>query len=534
MFIGSVTVLLLVLSVVVAALLVGIAIGRRGHSRQAPMLDALGDSELRASEERLRLAMRATNDAIWDWRADSDAIEWGEGIRSLYGGEPEPSLEWWQERIHPNDREEVLETVRAALADPGVTVMTSEYRFGRSDGGWSTVVARGCIVRDDGGRAVRVIGALADITEQRKMQQQLQQSARLSSLGRLAGGMAHEFNNVLMAIQPFADLLRRRRDDSTVDRAIEQITNAVQRGRRVTEEIMRFTRPAKPALKKMHLASWLAAIRNELQALIAPVALVIDAPPDGLGIEGDASQLRQAMVNLVVNARDAMERRGMVVVIASEAGREEAARHGVTGTADSWVHLAVRDEGPGISENDLPHLFEPLFTTKPSGTGLGLAITHTAIRQHGGTIDAESRPGEGATFHIFLPRIEIETVEEPLSGPRRLPRRVLVIEDDHDVAIGLAELLGAEGCEVVVAPTGTEGLLQVQKLAPDVVLLDVDLPDANGRELYERIRGIAPSIPIVLTSGHVLGSDASNENIVFLQKPYELEALLEAVDAAGA
>src|SRR5258706_121729 len=129
----------------------------------------------------------------------------------------------------------------------------------------------------------------------------------------------------------------------------------------------------------MDLASWLAAMRNELQALIAPVALVMDLPSHGLGVEADVSQLRQALINLLVNARDAMDRRGMVTVTASEAGSEEAARHGVTGAADYWVHLAVRDEGPGISESDLPHLFEPLFTTKPSGHVLGGDESHDNI-----------------------------------------------------------------------------------------------------------------------------------------------------------
>ena len=421
---------------------------------------------------------------------------------------------------------------RAALADPQTTQLSHEYRFERADGQWAVVSSRGYILRDGDGRAIRMIGSLADVTEQKKMQQQLHQAERLTSLGRLAAGMAHEFNNVLMAIQPFADVLKRRRDEASIDRAVEQISKAVQRGRRVTEEIMRFTRPPKPALKKMDLTPWLAALRNELQAMVAPVAVVFDVPPHALGVEGDAALLHQAMVNLVVNARDAMEGHGLVTVTARDAEREEAARHGVTGTAESWVHVSVHDNGPGISEVDLPHIFEPLFTTKRSGTGLGLAVTHAAIRQHGGAIDAESQPGEGTTLHIFLPRVELEPAALAPRPAPGLPRRVLMIEDDEAVATGLMTLLSSEGCEVAVALTGADGLRKVRSFAPDVVILDVDLPDANGRELHDRIREIDPSLPIVLTSGHVLGGSDGDENVVFLQKPYELDALIEAVSVA--
>jgi PAS domain S-box-containing protein len=533
---------LLSASAAAAFLAIGFAIGggrRRYASRERERhlhLIQMLDAELHTTDERLRLATSMAEDTVWDWTVGSDTIVWGDAIRKLHGGDPQPAFTWWTSHIHPDDRGQTLDLLNHALAAEDATSVSAEYRFARAEGGWVWVFSRGHIIRDDDGNAVRMIGSMTDITEQRKTQQQLRQAERLASLGRLAAGMAHEFNNVLMAIQPFADVLRRRRDDATVDRAVDQISRAVQRGRRVTDEIMRFTRPPKPAFRKMDLASWLAGQRNELQALIAPVAVVVDVPPQGLGVECDAGQLQQALVTLVINARDAMSSQGLVTIKAAEASREEAARHGVTGSAQWWIHLTIHDDGSGITDQDLPHVFEPLFTTKRSGTGLGLAITHAAIRAHGGVIDAESRLGEGTTFHIFLPRVEIESVPAHLpSGDRRqLPRRVLMIEDDHAVAAGLSALLATEGCEVAVATTGADGLREIERFRPGVVILDIDLPDANGRELYTRIRAVVPDLPIVLTSGHVLGVTEDDANVVFLQKPYEIDALIAAVSAAGA
>ena len=257
----------------------------------------------------------------------------------------------------------------------------------------------------DEGVAVGAVVAFTDISARRKLEPKLEQANRLTSLGRMAATIAHEFNNVLMGISPYVELLRRKPEE--IAKAIDQISRAVSRGKGITHDILRYTQPAEPNRAVVAVEPWLRNVVMEARSMLPPIYAIdldVDDPP--LSIEADANQLHQILMNLVLNARDAMW---------SGAGRSAfrcaANAHGTfcirSGRASpALAHLIVRDEGSGMKPETLRHMFEPLFTTKKNGTGLGLAVTHQVVLRHGGEIFVESEIGVGTTFHIFLPLAE--------------------------------------------------------------------------------------------------------------------------------
>lgn len=252
--------------------------------------------------------------------------------------------------------------------------------------------------------------------ERLRLQTQLDQVQRIESLGRLAATMTHEFNNVLMGIAPNIELVNRLgSDDLRIQRAVELIRNSVRRGTKITSEILRFTRPLQPALRPIRVAEWLAALSEEMRATLGPgVDLQIRLDEPDLSLRADPVLLEQVIINLLLNARDAMEGPGRIE-LSAERPRRSNFSFGVVPGAHRFVHLAVVDEGRGIPDELRERIFEPLFTTKRTGTGLGLAVSHQIIRAHGGHVFVESRVGEGTGFHLFLPigREEIAPEDQP-------------------------------------------------------------------------------------------------------------------------
>ena len=383
----------------------------------------------------------------------------------------------------------------------------------------------------------RVIGCVTifeDITERKRLEHQLEQANRVSSLGRVAATIAHEFNNVLMGIQPFAEVIRRRSEDEKIVKAATQITGSVARGKRLTQEILRFTQPAEPALQDVPFGEWLEHVLPELQSLVGRVEIVLQTPSPSIIVRGDPAQLQQVLTNLVLNARDAMSGDG-VITIAIDGGA--SGREFSYGRIPGLTLLTVRDTGDGMTPEVLSNIFEPLFTTKRTGTGLGLAVALQVIRAHGGSIHADSQVGKGTTFFIFLPTAAAETRPSRASEKEQAKsrvRRVVLVEDEPAVASGIVLLLEAEGIAVRVVERGGEAPQAIDAFQPDAVILDMNLPDMPGTEVYERIVAGHPALPVLFCSGHAGESSIeryiSNEQVAFLRKPYEFDALMEALD----
>jgi two-component system cell cycle sensor histidine kinase/response regulator CckA len=289
------------------------------------------------------------------------------------------------------------------------TASRSESTLITRNGTRRHIVWHATTIRTPSGEAEHIIAIGADETETRLLESQLEQSRRIESLGRVAATVAHEFNNVLMSIGPFADLIRRgKATPEAVQTAAERISASVQRGQRVTEEVMRFTRRVEPALRPVAVDEWLRTFTADMSVVLQErtsgrVRIEIDALQPLPAVSVDSSQLYQVLNNLVTNAADSMAQGGVVKITARGGGHGDEpapfdARH--------FVHVSVTDSGSGIAPETLGHIFEPFFTTKRGGTGIGLAAAHQLVMAFGGQIFAESEVDRGTTFHLYLRHAE--------------------------------------------------------------------------------------------------------------------------------
>jgi PAS domain S-box-containing protein len=337
---------------------------------------------------------------------------------------------------------------------------------------------------------------------------------RVAVLGRVAATMAHEFNNVMMGIGTFVEVLKRRKGQESVDRAVHGIEGSIKRARTITDEILRYTRASKPVKAAIDVAAWLADFTAEAQAITGG-ATAIRAEP-GLAIRGDVSQLNQVLVNLLINSRDAAAHKSPIGI---EASRE---------SSGSFVEIVVADRGSGIPPEVLEHIFDPLFTTKPSGTGLGLAVVHQVVTAHGGSIRVQSEVGVGTEFHLLLP-----AAVPPPEPPPRIGGSLLLVEDDAGVAAGLSAILGSEGLNVRVATKGSDAIREIEQARPDVMVLDLELPDIAGSTVYDIVAERWPGLPVIFISGaidpSVIAGHLQQPHAAFLHKPFEIDQLLGAV-----
>jgi PAS domain S-box-containing protein len=400
----------------------------------------------------------------------------------------------------------------------------------------------------DNGVVVGVVVAFMDVTERRKLELKLEQANRLSALGRMAATIAHEFNNVLMGIAPFVDLIKR--DPSRLQEGADRIARSVSRGKRITHDILRYTQPAEPNRSVFDAASWFQAVASEARSILSAACEIhVQAHAPRIAVDADENQVHQIVMNLILNARDAMPHGGRITM---EVSREPAGAEfpfGIVDGPERFAHLIVRDTGSGIAPETLPHIFEPLYTTKRSGTGLGLAVTHQVVQRHGGEIFVESEVGVGTTFHIFLPLADdgagagvrpeagdelSEATPPQLRSGRAL--RVLLVEDDPSVATGICALLELEGIDVDVASSGHEAIERVAHAVPDVVVLDVGLPDIDGKEVYRTMMRMQPNLPVIFSTGHAdrgeLDELSPEGEVFYLLKPFDVDLLVETIHSA--
>ena len=490
---------------------------------------------LRESEERFRLVSRATNDAVYDWDVPSGSLWWSDAFFGLFGynqAERCDDLAAWKELIHPDDRSRVLTDLDTAL-ESGQEVWNGEYRLRKADGSFAIVMDRAYILRNEQMEPVRVTGSMTDMTERKQLEEQLTHSRRLSSLGRVAASIAHEFNNVLMGIQPNVELLRRRA--SAENRVtLDHIVQSVQRGKRVTDEILNFTRPSEPRLECASVPRFIEGWADQIRAVLGPqIELQVQPVESDIFMLADDLQLAQVLTNLALNARDAMPGHGRITITASLGRSFASYGFGVVKTPDGYVHIAVSDDGSGMTPEQMGHLFEPLFTTKRGGTGLGLAISYQLVARMGGHIFVESQVAKGTTFHLMVPATH-PVLAARESKKRALPlRTVLIVEDEPAVAAGLEILLEIEGITATTVTTGAEAVPAIERLQPDAVVLDIGLPDCDGADVYEAIAARWPALPVLFSSGQMqsekLQAHLARRNTKILIKPYDFEEFRQAI-----
>jgi PAS domain S-box-containing protein len=508
---------------------------------------AMAEEALRLSEERLRLALEAADQGLWDLDLAKDGGYCSPRYYSLLGYEPgEFALqrEIVTDMVHPDDLPAVRDGVRKCVRGDRDT-WRLEYRMRRKSGLYIWVVTHGRVVsRDADGRALRMTGTLSDITEQKSMQEQLLQAQKMESVGRLAGGVAHDFNNLLTVINGYSNLLLSGLpEDDPRRESVGEIRHAGERAAALTQQLLAFSRRQTFQPKLLSLNAAVAETERMLQHVIGEEVRLVTVLGPGLGlIKADAGQISQVLMNLAVNARDAMPNGGSLTVETANEDLDESGAASHPGFRPGrFVRLSVSDTGLGMDEETRRHLFEPFYTTKPlgRGTGLGLSSVYGIVQQSGGWIWVQSKPTEGAAFHIYLPR-----VDAPLEASSAVPEEpretaghgtILLVEDQENVRRLAASVLESFGYCVLKAANGQEALaLSASYAAPiHLLLTDVVMPGLSGTELAGQVASLRPGIRVLFVSGYTDSVIAQHgllgEDQAFLQKPFTPPALAARV-----
>jgi len=496
------------------------------------------EAAMRISEERFRLVSQATNDAIWDLDLATGLVWWNEGAQTLFRYAPrevgnDPS--WWAERVHPEDRERVLASSQAAI-DEGAASWSAEFRFRRADGSYAQVVDRAHILRDAQGRAVRMIGSMMDLSERRSLEEQLAQAHKMEAVGRLAGGIAHDFNNLLSAILGYGDLMLPKLHDPTLRSKMMEIRKAAERAAALTRQLLAFSRKQVLVPVVVPVGGLISDLSRMLRRLIGEdIELVTLVPSTAVAVRADPGQLEQVLVNLAVNARDAMPRGGKLTIEAAVVDPDDAFRQEHPDVpAGRQVVISVTDTGVGMDPEVSKHIFEPFFTTKGKGkgTGLGLATVYGIVTQSGGQVEVETAPGRGTRFRIFLPAVEVAPASVP-AAPEEVvggSETVLLVEDEAALRSLGQEILRDQGYKVLAAGSGGEALALARNHTAPIHLLvtDVVMPGMDGRELADRLAPLHPETRCLFMSGYTddaIVRRGVREGMPFLQKPFSIDAL---------
>jgi signal transduction histidine kinase/CheY-like chemotaxis protein len=416
---------------------------------------------------------------------------------------------------------------------------TREYRFRHKDGSYRWIRDEVRILPTDPGTPARLVGAMMDVTEQHQLETQFRQAQKMDAVGRLAGGVAHDFNNLLTIILGECELtLAKVKPGDPIYNALGEIHKAGQRAAILTRQLLLFSRKELFEPVTFNLNDILTGISGMIRRLIGEDVEVKLRPASGLGLViADRGQIEQVMVNLVVNARDAMPGGGTIIIETTNValGADYAAAHAEVRPGD-YVMLAVSDTGTGMSEEVKAHLFEPFFTTKEQGkgTGLGLATSYSIVKQFGGHIGIYSELGTGTTMKVYLPRVAAaaKTVEAQQPAVTDSGNEtILLVEDEPAVRAIAGRILGTKGYTVLAAGDAEEALRLLGEFwgNVDLLLTDVVLPKMGGRELAERVRERHPKVKVLFASGYtddvILQHKLLEHNIALLHKPFTPDAL---------
>lgn len=445
-----------------------------------------------------------------------------------------PAVSFWEQ---PAEATAVVD----ALGRDGA--WSGELTARRTDGSRRTVALRANVFRDAAGAPLGMLASFVDVTEERALQERLRQAERLESVGRLAGGIAHDFNNLLTVIQGYVELSQATvADGDPLHANLREVGHASESAARLTRQLLAFSRQQIIAPRPLDLNAVVTRITGMLQRLIGEhIQLDVITEPALGTVRFDPGQAEQVLVNLAVNARDAMPEGGRLTIETANVLLDEhyttAHPHAPPG---AYVLLAVTDTGLGMSAETREHAFEPFYTTKQvgQGTGLGLAMIHGAVLQNGGRIEVYSEPGDGSCFKIYLPRVEAAV---PAPAPARPPivtggtECILVVEDDDAVRALAERLLRRLGYAVTAHRNGDDALAWLAGSQQHVHLLftDVVMPRMNGRVLAERVQAMRPAVRVLFTSGYtpnvIVQQGVLKPGVEFLAKPYAFSALARRV-----
>lgn len=447
------------------------------------------------------------------------------------------------EQIHPEDRQMVMEAAREAR-QTGIG-RRLEYRLRHKDGHWLVLESTASGVKDPEGKVEKLVIVNRDITERQQLEQQLYRSQKLDAIGRLSGGIAHDFNNLLGVIIGYSEALQLRiAPDDPFREAADEIQNAGKRAATLTQQLLAFSRKQVLEPKVLDLNTVVAEMEKMLRRLIREDIELSISRSSKLGrIKADRGQIEQVILNLAVNARDAMPQGGELTIETEDAELDESTVNRFAYVVPgAYVMLRITDSGCGMDAELQSHIFEPFFTTKEQGkgTGLGLATVYGVIKQSGGYIWVESEIGKGTTFKIYLPRVEEAIEDKPESrspvGLAQIHRTVLLVEDERSLRKLTRTMLEEVGCTVLEAVDAAQALaIAGQTDSPiDLLLTDVIMPGMSGRAVADRLVPLRPGMKVLFMSGYtdrVLARHGALENgITILRKPFNREDLARRME----
>jgi PAS domain S-box-containing protein len=504
------------------------------------------ERELRATDERLRQAATAANIGLWDWDLRTNSIFYSVEWKRHLGYEDHEisnAPDEWERRLHPDDRDRAVKRLREFVANPSAPYAI-EFRMRHRDGTYRTILSHGTLVFDEVNRPVRMLGSHIDITDQRRAETERVQSQKLEAVGLLAGGVAHDFNNLLTIINGYASLaLEIVPANDPVRESIVEIKAAGDHASDLTKRLLAFSRQQVLEPRVLDLNAIVADTESMLRRLIGEHILLSTSLDRSMGVVAvDPGQIEQVLVNLAVNARDAMPSGGQLTIETHGTSLDETYCRNVPGLAPGeYVMLAVTDTGLGMDARLQSRIFEPFFTTKDlgKGTGLGLSTVHGIVKQSKGHIAVYSEPGHGTTFKIYLPRVEDE--RETVRAESRRPgvptgtETILLVEDDQSVRALARQILSRCGYTVVEATDGQQALALASAHSGTIALLvtDVVMPHLGGRALADQLTAVRPKCKVLFLSGYA--RDAVNRRgeldtgHAFLQKPFTPAALAQKV-----
>ena len=519
--------------------------GPGGAELRGVMVDVT--DEKRSGDEARRLAaiVESTSDAVVATSLSGTVLTWNAAAERMFGWREGEMVGESVFRLIPEDRHaEERQILRAVAAGERVTHRETERL--RRNGARITVSLTVSPILDPAGRIAGASTIARDITGEKRLEAQVRQAAKMEAVGRLAGGVAHDFNNLLTAIRGNASLLLEALPPGDPAREeAGEIERAARRAAELTRQLLAFSRRQVLQPRVLSMNAVVGDLQRMLRRLIEEdVALEVKLDSTLWPVRADPGQIEQVLVNLVVNARDAVGRGGRVTVSTSNAAVAEAGADGVPFFVPpgEYARVEVADTGAGMGEDVLGHLFEPFFTTKPQGTGLGLSTVYGIVKQSGGYVWAESRPGAGSRFTVLLPRVhaalpapEAPAPPAPRPAPRPAAGTVLLVEDEEAVRGVARRTLARAGYTVLEAHDGPSARALFAAHSVDLLLTDVVMPGASGPELARALSALRPGVAVLYMSGYA-GATASEEHglppgAAFIEKPFSPHALAERVRA---
>lgn len=494
-------------------------------------------SELRSARESLEIALEAAGMGSWDIDLTT-----GESRRTLRHdaiyGYPEGRADWNLETFLSHIDVKQRGMVTRAMTDATRTgVIDVEYRIDAADGESRWLVAKGRVQYDDAGKAARMTGVVSDVTDRKEADAQLAQAQKMDAIGQLTGGVAHDFNNLLTPIVGSLDLLRRRhKDDERTQRMIGGALQAAERAATLTQRLLAFARRQALQPRAVDIGALIDGLVDLMRRSLGPsIAVTLEIPRHLSSARVDPNQLELALLNLAINARDAMPGGGELTLTVSEVVVDD--RNMVGLAPDRYVRIAAIDTGVGMDRATLARATEPFFSTKGvgKGTGLGLSMVHGLAAQSGGTLRLTSEPGSGTTVELWLPATDeiatdaVENTAEPVIARRAA--KVLLVDDEDLVRAATADMLRDIGYVVVEMSSASQALSAIRSgVDADILVSDYLMPGMTGGQLITELWSSGNRIPALLVTGYAAAGEDVPDGVTRLSKPFRQTDLAARVD----